>query len=317
MKKGMVKGLVVAVGIALALGVGTHARGGVPADAKYLGSKMCMACHKGTNAAMVSGWAGSAHAKALWKIEEADSDHKVVADLSKAPFPKDKAAYVLGGGIKQQAFLDADLKVLPGKWVVKDSAWVPQDAVDAKKDCLGCHTTGYDPEAGTYKDLGVGCEMCHGPGSAHVSSSDRKGTIVKSSDLDPAPQAMVCGRCHSQGKSKDGRYPFAAGFHPGDDLDQFLVLTKDVVKGAMNAQYNELRLGGGKHLAAGTVCETCHDPHGGKDHMLRETGNGLCLKCHPKLEGPQHSEAALKSGQCSMCHMPSGSHVFLLPSKKG
>jgi predicted CXXCH cytochrome family protein len=311
MRKGMVKGLVGTVGLALALGVGTHARGGVPAEAKYLGSKMCVACHKPTHGEMVSGWAGSEHARALLKIEEA----KVVADLSKAPFPKDKVAYVLGSGSQQQAFLDADMKVLPGKWVTKDSAWVAQEAVDAKQDCLGCHTTGYDPEAGTWKELGVGCEMCHGPGSAHVSSSDKKATIVTIGDLDQAHRAMVCGRCHSQGKSKDGRYPFAHGFRPGDDLDQSLVFAKDVAKGAMNAQYNELRFGGGKHLASGTVCVTCHDPHGTQPSMLRDTGNALCQNCHAKLEGPQHSEAALKSVKCAMCHMPNGSHVFV--PKKG
>lgn len=315
MRKARGSGRMIVVGGLLALGLASPARAGTPAGAQYLGVKMCLACHQGTHAAQMAGWKASAHPKALWKVGDADADHKIVADFAKSPpFTKDKVAYVIGAGIRQQAFLDADLKVLPGEWVVKQGAWAPQEAVDAKQDCLGCHTSGYDARAGTWKDLGVTCEMCHGPGSGHVGASDKKGTIVVSTSLDPAHQAMVCGQCHSRGKSKDGAYPFPVGFHPGDDLDQFFTLTPDVPRGARNGQYNELRLGGGKHLAAGTVCETCHDPHGGQPSMLRQSGNALCLKCHAgKLTGPQHSEAALKAVNCSMCHMPNGSHAFIPP----
>jgi len=310
------QGLVTVLGVTAALVVGTCVRGATPPDAKYLGSKLCTACHKGTDAEMVEGWVASDHSRAMWKIGEADDSHQVVADFAKnAPFTRDRAVYVLGGR-REQAFLDADLKVLPGRWVVKDKTWAPQEAVDAKCDCLGCHTTGYDAETGTWKELGVGCEMCHGPGSAHAGSGDEKATIMDVAQLDAAHQAMVCGRCHSRGKSKDGKYAFAAGFRPGDDLDQSFTLTADVPKGAMNAEYNELRLGGGKHLASGAVCTTCHDPHGAQPRQLREAGNQLCLKCHAgKLTGAQHSEGALRALTCTKCHMPGGKHVFAPPPK--
>lgn len=29
--------------------------------------------------------------------------------------------------------------------------------------CLECHTTGFDPQTGTYSEEGVTCESCHGP----------------------------------------------------------------------------------------------------------------------------------------------------------
>jgi len=192
--------------------------------------------------------------------------------------------------------------------------------VDAKKDCLGCHTTGYDPAKGTWVAEDVTCEMCHGPGSVHAGATDKLGTIVRAQQLPPGRQAMVCGRCHSQGTSKDGQYTFPVGFTPGDDLDQFFNFKKDVPKGAMNAQYNEMRFGGGKHLAAGVVCTTCHDPHGGATMALRQPVPQLCMseKCHPsgKLKAPPHTEQVLKSVSCVMCHMPSDSHAFLTPGTK-
>jgi len=314
-------GALILAGGLLALLVGPSATGSVPAEAKYLGSKLCKACHQATHAEAIAGWTGSLHARALWKVDEADQTRKIVADFTKnAPFPKELVAYVLGTGRKYQMFLDSDFKVLPGEWVVKDSAWKPHEPADAKKDCLGCHTTGYDPEAGKWVELSVGCEMCHGPGSTHAAAKNKKASIVRIQALDAGRQAMLCGRCHSQGRSKDGAYPFAAGFRPGDDLDLHFTLTQQVPKGASNSQYNELRLGGGKHLASGVSCATCHDPHsaGAIPHDLRGPINQVCLdeKCHGgKLTGPQHTPEALKSSTCNMCHMPAGSHSFVAPRK--
>lgn len=33
-----------------------------------------------------------------------------------------------------------------------------------RKQCYKCHTTGYDPDKGTFVEEGVTCEACHGPG---------------------------------------------------------------------------------------------------------------------------------------------------------
>ena len=313
MKRTTLRGMVIAVGLGVALAYGPGARGGVPADATYIGSGMCGHCHGQTSPA-VTGWKASEHAKAMWKVGEEPEGAKIVADFTKSPpFPQDKVAYVLGVGRRQQAFLDADFKVLPGYWIVKTGAWEAHEAVDAKKDCLGCHTTGYDPEAGTYKQMGVGCEMCHGPGSAHSAGADKLATIVQMKDLDAAHKAMVCARCHAVGQTKDGKYPFSPTFRPGDDLDQTFTVAPEAPKTSVNTQYNELRFGGGKHLAVGTVCTTCHAPHSAAPGQLREAIPQLCQKCHAKLEGTQHSETALKTVSCTACHMPGKRHTFVPP----
>jgi predicted CXXCH cytochrome family protein len=309
-----------AFSLALVLAVvWSKAQGGTPAGAKYMGSKLCQACHQSKNAAMIQGWAASTHARALWKIDQADATHVVLAKFDeKSPFPKEKIAYVLGMGQKAQAYLDADLKVLPGMWQVKEQAWAAQPAVDAKQDCLGCHTTGYDPATAKWTELSVGCEMCHGPGSAHMSAADKKATITNPQTLEPLRQAMICGRCHAKGKTSDGKLTFAASFCPGDDLEQTLTLATGVAPGERNAQYNEMRLGGGKHLAAGVQCTSCHDPHGSQAKQLRAaTVKEVCLKCHQgKLQGPQHSDDVLKSVSCETCHMPKDSHAFTNPKQK-
>jgi len=318
MSKKVMSGVVALLGVALALVVGAPAQGGA-SDAKYLGPKLCIACHQGLHAAAVKGWQESPHARAFWKIDESDATKKIVGDLAKAPFPKDQVAWVVGSGARSQAYLEKDFKVLPAEWVVKTSSWRMRDAADAKNECLGCHTTGYNPDAATWVATGVACEMCHGPGSAHAGSSDKKGTIVRVQELAPDRAAMVCGRCHSQGMAKDGTHTFPIGFTPGDDLDSVFVLKQEVAKGAMNAQYNELRFGGGKHFSQGVVCTTCHDPHATTSvaHELREPVPQLCLngKCHGggKLKGPQHSEQALKAVTCTVCHMPNESHAFVAP----
>jgi len=317
MRKRGTKWLIVGLGAGLVLVAIPRARAGEAASAKYLGNQLCLACHRAAYAQAVSGWAASAHSRALWKIEEADGTHTVVADFSAgSPFPRDQVAYVLGAGVHSQAFLDKNLKVLPGEWAVKSKAWRPREPADATQDCLGCHSTGYDPATGKWASLGVGCEMCHGPGSAHTGSKDKQGSIVRPQSLTPDRQAMICGRCHSFGKSKDGAHPFASDFRPGDDLDQRFDLAQEVPKGVPNAQYNELRLGGGKHLASGTVCTVCHDPHGTGAGQLRVPQGQLCLSeaCHGgKLTGSQHSKQAPQAASCSICHMPGGKHVFVLP----
>lgn len=296
----------------------SRAPGAAPPDAKYAGAKLCAACHQGMHPKVVTAWTGSGHARALWKVGDADATHKVVADLAKAPFPKDQVAFVLGAGLRRQAFLGKDLQVLPAEWVVKGKAWRPRPAADAKVDCLGCHTTGYDPQAGAWAAEGVGCEMCHGPGSAHTGAADKKGTVTRPQDLDPARQAMICGRCHAQGKSLDDKYTFPTECPPGADLDQHFSLAGQVAPGSSNSQYNDMRLGGGKHLAAGVVCTTCHLAHGsaGQPASLRAPVNELCLGCHQgKLTGPQHQPAALQAVTCATCHMPGGSHRFVPPGK--
>lgn len=287
-------------------------------QAKYAGPKLCLACHSATHPDVIAAVEGSSHQRAMWRIEDQDDSHPLVGDFSAAaPFPKDKVAFVLGTGRKYQAYIDADLRVLPGEWSVKGKAWRPREAVDATLECLGCHTTGFNPETKQWAALGVTCEMCHGPGSTHVGSKDKLGTVVRPASLDPAERAMICGQCHAAGKARDSAHTFPVGYHPGDDLGQYFVLAEEVGKGVVNSQYNEFVKS--THLAGGTVCTSCHSAHGSVGDLpsqLKAATNDLCLECHSgKLAGPQHEPSALQAVTCSMCHMPGGKHTFAAPGE--
>jgi predicted CXXCH cytochrome family protein len=289
------------------------------AEVKYSGPKLCLACHKGMHPEVIEAVGRSAHQQAMWKIEDQDADHVVLGDFSGSPpFPKEKIAYVLGVGRKYQSYLDADLRVLPAEWLVAEKAWRPREAVDATRDCLGCHTTGFDPDTKKWAALGVTCEMCHGPGSGHVGSKDKLGSIVRPQTLTPAARAMICGQCHGTGQSKDGAFAYPRGYRPGDDLNTFFALSTELPADGRNSQYNQLLQS--KHLAAGTTCTTCHNPHGPTGEVpsqLKLPLNDLCLSegCHGgKLSGAQHQPEALKTVTCNTCHMPGKSHTFTAPT---
>ena len=294
--------------IALAMPAGTEGLAG------YGGVKLCNACHKKTNGAIVEAQPKTPHASALWAVADQSDLHKLVGDFASAPgFKQADVAYVLGQGVtRAQAYIGSDFKVLPAEWDVHGKKWVAIPADDAKKNCIACHTTGYDVASGGWKDAGVTCEACHGPGSNHAKSSptDKKATIVNPKTLAPDRQAMICGRCHSHGKNPDG-LPFAAGYVPGEDLNKFVKLDATWDQGARNSQYNDLVTG--KHLTANVTCVTCHDPHGvtTQPHQLLKSPDETCAQCHPtdKLSGPQHSPAK----DCVRCHMINGSHQFEKP----
>ncbi len=309
---------VVAVAIVM-LAILPAARGGAPHSATYVGSDVCRGCHNGLHsAAAVAAWENSDHPKAMWAVGKPPAGGRILGDFSaSAPFPKDQVAYVLGVGTRTQAYLDRNYMVLPGEWDVKAKAWQPRQSADGKTQCVGCHVTGFNGADNAWKEMGVGCEICHGPGSEHMVSRDKHGTITNPMALDPEKRVMICAQCHAEGKSKDGVHAFPIGFTPGGDLDQLFTYAQSAPQGDRNSQYNDMRFGGGNHLAAGTICTTCHDPHDGQGGaMLRQTQPGLCTQCHKDLTGAPHSPESLKSTDCAVCHMRSSSHAFVPPGHK-
>ncbi len=95
-------------------------------------------------------------------------------------------------------------------------------SLDVKKKagedaCLACHTTGFSRPGGfprggavtAHADLAtVGCESCHGPGSAHVApDSPKRGTIVSLGDKCKSCAILqVCGTCHDDANDPGFRF---------------------------------------------------------------------------------------------------------------
>ncbi len=76
-------------------------------------------------------------------------------------------------------------------------------------DCVSCHVVGYGEESGfidavkTPQLLDVGCERCHGPGSAHVMLGPEKNPL---GIIGGALPSEMCAECHDFEQSPDFLY---------------------------------------------------------------------------------------------------------------
>ncbi len=77
--------------------------------------------------------------------------------------------------------------------------------------CLNCHASGVAATPGTlnrfgnppFREGGVACERCHGPGEAHIARMKADGTrddIVNPAKLAPERRDSVCAQCHLSGE---------------------------------------------------------------------------------------------------------------------
>jgi hypothetical protein len=170
----------------------------------------------------------------------------------------------LASGVQTQA---GELWRLPVAWHRAEARWIhmngafvePEGEPDSLADyqrhlsrwndnCIFCHNTEAVPGAdeamiaGTggrfasaVGELGIACEACHGPATAHLdrhrgnpfrrllaerSREQGDGSISHPARLSPARESAICGRCHGQRIAQD----IAAvlrdgdGFVPGDRL---------------------------------------------------------------------------------------------------
>ncbi len=213
--------------------------------------------------------------------------------------------------------------------------------------CAECHSTGlrknYDAKtdtfATTWAEISVGCETCHGQGSAHVAwakategwtppagDSDPKGLVVRFDEranrtwtIDPASGAPApsaappilrkevetCGLCHAR------RAEFAEDWVPGRWLSDTHVVSPlsrglYFADGQMEDEvYNYGSFKQSKMFAKGVTCSDCHDPHSAK---LNLPGDGVCLQCHAadRYEVAAHSrhQGVNPPVGCPDCHMP-------------
>jgi predicted CXXCH cytochrome family protein len=222
--------------------------------------------------------------------------------------------------------------------------------------CAECHSTGvrknYDATqdrfATTWSDINVGCEACHGQGSAHVAwardqkswwpfgkrEDPSKGLLVRFDERqnvnwwhdpktgDPRrnyPPALVrkgvetCGLCHAR------RSEFSEDWIPGRPLsDTHVVAGLEqglyYADGQMRDEvYNYGSFKQSKMFAAGVTCSDCHDPHTAK---LRVAGDGICLQCHAPekyaaASSHSHHEAVNPPVACASCHMPVHTYMVI------
>jgi predicted CXXCH cytochrome family protein len=232
-----------------------------------------------------------------------------------------------------------------------------------EKNCASCHstsarltgsdTTGWklenlisDPIYGDFDydgdgikdEMNIGCETCHGPGSAHWESAGQGKFIVSPQLLTPERESMICGQCHSRPKGALGTdapvdadgWMMRAGTSRAEFLKnhastQYDGATTDFYTDANkhskahHQQYSDfIRSGKYKNATQLLTCTGCHDPHR-LDNPRQLKGDpsdntALCGSCHTTIAAGlvAHIDTKLGAGmggimsnaKCADCHMP-------------
>jgi predicted CXXCH cytochrome family protein len=218
--------------------------------------------------------------------------------------------------------------------------------------CAECHTTelhkNYDAAtnryATTWAEIDVGCEACHGPGSAHVAWAKRQqswlpwgkggddglivhfderrgihwtidpatGNAVRSAPRTSAKELETCGICHSRSAK------IAEGWRPGQQLLETHVPSL-LEPGLFEADgkmvdevYNYASFRQSKMFSRGVSCSDCHDPH---SLTLRAEGNGVCYQCHEQAKygavSHHHHAEGSPAASCPACHMPERTYMVI------
>ncbi len=233
----------------------------------------------------------------------------------------------------------------------------PPQAKSFDKECASCHYNGYtltknaagdyiagsanDPDGemdidgdGTPNEINMGCENCHGPGSAHVKAPKGKKAahIVSPGKLAAERASMICGQCHSrpQGNLKNDQPVNVDNkmMMPGTSRNTYLTQyttrpdadpVKDFWADGLHSkghhqQYTDFikssKHRNGNHLIA---CADCHEPHGKAKfaHQMKIDSNSAesCTTCHKgNTDIGKHVMAKTKCNvapekiTCSNCH---------------
>ena len=263
------------------------------------------------------------------------------------------AHHVIGSGNATRSYLaaerapggDAYLTQMPLTWYVDAEKWDLSPGYDFSDsrfsrainiECSSCHVSGAEVVPHTqnrYTNVGValGCESCHGAGSAHAEAHRDGRTPSPSSDLvnpanlSPEAELAVCQQCHLEGLSVLMAEETATSYRPGEPLGAHRAvfvpeeklqhpedfgLASHAYRLMQSACFEETLAKGGA-----MTCTTCHDPHRPSAEFDLSAS---CQACHgdgheamcsrPETHGAS-GDAAMEiamTGDCVACHMTVG-----------
>ena len=318
---------------------------GTPIGAEFTGSAACRDCHL----QIYERWQDTLMANVLQ--DPRVRPEVILADFDTADplvtFGPEDVDFTYGSKWKQRYFTEIgdDLFVFPAQWDVQNRVWrryyarpgtewwtdyYPADQMQRPTGplCDGCHSVNYDLQTKRVTEWNVGCEKCHGAGSAHVVDPVAS-TIINPAVLGDVRADDVCIQCHSQGQPRMNPigglyYDWPVGYEPGDRLSDVWSLEEHHLGEESFTHWPEgsahkNRMQGNDYVQSqmyvkGVRCYACHDVHGTEYAAdLIAPGNEVCLSCHqPQLQpGPRGSiefhtrhEPDGEGSQCVACHMP-------------
>ncbi len=247
---------------------------------------------------------------------------------------KKRLAYFVGSGATARAYLLADDGFLRGSrrllhgrrevgtlnFPATPAYEYPYTTRPVLPGCLSCHASGVNVIAGTqnrfasppFREGGVACERCHGPGEAHIA--DPRTPMINPARLAPARRDSVCAQCHLNGEVRVMR----AGatwqtYKPGDLLRDSVVafVRAGAAPGMRVTSHFEKLAQSACQRASGDKlwCGTCHDPHSVPAPAQRVAFfRAKCMTCHSATAcaAPRAVRDARRD-DCIACHMPKGS----------
>ena len=182
--------------------------------------------------------------------------------------------------------------------------------------CLACHASAIQQIRGTqnayesppFREGGVACERCHGPGSEHIAAGK---PMINPAKLPATERDSVCAQCHLSGDirvAKAGKDDLA--FVSGErlsDVATVFVRGGSVVPLRVTSHVENLAESACKRASREKLwCGTCHDPHSVPSATEKTAYyRAKCLTCHQTSDcgAPQASRQA-KGDDCAGCHMP-------------
>ena len=196
--------------------------------------------------------------------------------------------------------------------------------------CISCHAGFPQPVADPkglfrnppFRELGIGCENCHGPGQLHVEErmkgeripGDVDSSIVNPARLPPWLALNICMYCHEQGDARvlnSGKN--FADFRPGTPLSRTLSIFISLnhppeEKQTFLGYYSEMKASKCYFMSRGQLtCLTCHNPHRQlADSEVSEVYRNKCLTCHTDQSCRLPLQTRLRketSDHCVKCHM--------------
>lgn len=285
------------------------------AEQDYVGSDNCAECHEEIH----DKWEKTLHARMMQDPNE--NPDAVLGDLEqKLPFKAEDIKYTLGNHWTQRYLteIDDEYYVLPRMWSIQQREWMPYSIFSWKRKpwrvfCAGCHTTGYDHESETFVETSIGCEACHGPGSAHAEDPSLQGSIVNPSKLSKERALMVCEACHVKGRDNGNPdYVFPLDHLPGDDLAETYT-PLDLEEGedvalALHRIYDEWK----EKLSQpeGASCDLCQDFRAPPEQSADQSAPApkastlICHSCHDTAEEKSSHSNHPPEVVCTDCHVP-------------
>lgn len=180
--------------------------------------------------------------------------------------------------------------ITPGQERISGTRLGTVNELGRARRCISCHAVAVKPDAAEPEPgfLGVGCESCHGPASAHIAAVKSGASDIKMERITTWGAARidaVCARCH----------------RGTDDLSLGALETNSTARfQPYGLEMSPCFKKSGDKLS----CVTCHNPHTdvSTDQHAYEKA---CLSCHSPASTPHNKVCPVNpKDKCIGCHMP-------------